>query len=435
MESTLPEGWIQTELRELVSYRKGKKPKVLSSEKFKNAVPYLNIKAIEKNIVDEYADADSSNITNGDEIFTVWDGARSGWVAKGMKGAIGSTLMAIKPHAINTDYLFRFLQTQFDYINSNPRGTGIPHVDPEKFWELQVPLAPLPEQQRIVEKLDALMARIASSKDRLEKIQLLEDRLFLSYIFDENVLHQGRPLSDFSFEGNERIGNKWSQRRLIGVSKDEGIVDLRAGGKKSFENYKIVKHGDFIYNPMRVDIGSIAIYSGIDDAITSPDYVVFRVNQLISPQLLLRFLKSSYGLTEINNNTQGSVRSRLYYRNLININFPYSGEEKQIQAEKLFKVFSKIKGNIKNTSNQLAKLEASILSKAFRGELVPQNEADEPAAELLKRIQAEKAGSTVKSPRAAKGKKAYTISRDEKLSMAAEDIARYQKSKIRSKHA
>ena len=39
----------------------------------------------------------------------------------------------------------------------------------------------------------------------------------------------------------------------------------------------------------------------------------------------------------------------------------------------------------------LARLEAAILAKAFRGELVPQNPDDEPASVLLDRIRAERA--------------------------------------------
>jgi type I restriction enzyme S subunit len=39
---------------------------------------------------------------------------------------------------------------------------------------------------------------------------------------------------------------------------------------------------------------------------------------------------------------------------------------------------------------QLKTLEQAILAKAFRGELVPQDPNDEPASELLKRIEAAK---------------------------------------------
>ena len=41
----------------------------------------------------------------------------------------------------------------------------------------------------------------------------------------------------------------------------------------------------------------------------------------------------------------------------------------------------------------LDRLEAAILAKAFRGELVPQNPAEEPASVLLDRIRAQRAAA------------------------------------------
>ena len=49
------------------------------------------------------------------------------------------------------------------------------------------------------------------------------------------------------------------------------------------------------------------------------------------------------------------------------------------------------------SSKSLSKLDQSILSKAFRGELVPQDPNDEPASELLARIKAERDGQSGQS--------------------------------------
>jgi len=46
-------------------------------------------------------------------------------------------------------------------------------------------------------------------------------------------------------------------------------------------------------------------------------------------------------------------------------------------------------------------LDQSVLAKAFKGELVPQNPTDEPAAALLERIRSERAAA----PKAKRGRK------------------------------
>jgi type I restriction enzyme, S subunit len=56
-----------------------------------------------------------------------------------------------------------------------------------------------------------------------------------------------------------------------------------------------------------------------------------------------------------------------------------------------FNRFSEIIGQqIIQAETQTDKLEQSILAKAFRGELVPQNPEDEPASKLCDRIRAER---------------------------------------------
>lgn len=66
---------------------------------------------------------------------------------------------------------------------------------------------------------------------------------------------------------------------------------------------------------------------------------------------------------------------------------------------------------VENSLQQAEVLRQSILQRAFTGQLVPQDPNDEPAAELLQRIQEEKSGSKTQS------KKAKAASTDEQLSI------------------
>lgn len=72
------------------------------------------------------------------------------------------------------------------------------------------------------------------------------------------------------------------------------------------------------------------------------------------------------------------------------IPLPPLEEQKEIvrRVEDLFKFADQIEARYKKARSYTDKLTQSILAKAFRGELVPQDETDEPASVLLERIKA-----------------------------------------------
>lgn len=177
IDPVLPEGWESMALQKVVSHKKGKKPKRLEEEKWEGAVPYIDIEAFETRHIKRYADPDSSVLVNEGDVVVVWDGARFGHVGRvPVHGALGSTLMNIKPIMIDPDYLLRFLQMSYETINSNPRGTGIPHVEPQLFWNLELPIAPFEEQKRIVAKVEELLARVNLVHERLTKVKKILKR-------------------------------------------------------------------------------------------------------------------------------------------------------------------------------------------------------------------------------------------------------------------
>ena len=184
LKNNLPSNWVITKLKAVVAYKKGKKPKILKENEFENSVPYLDVRAFEKGEIRRFADIKSSNLITKNDVGILWDGARSGWSTKGKNGAVGSTIAILTPLKINSTFLYLFLQSKYNFLNSNTRGTGIPHVDPQILWGLGLPLPPRPEQERIVAKVDRLMAQVKIMQKSLERIpQLLKD-------FKQQVLTQ-----------------------------------------------------------------------------------------------------------------------------------------------------------------------------------------------------------------------------------------------------
>jgi type I restriction enzyme, S subunit len=85
------------------------------------------------------------------------------------------------------------------------------------------------------------------------------------------------------------------------------------------------------------------------------------------------------------------------------VSIPPLEEQAEIvqRVEKLFKAIDSIAQDYQKSLQLLDRLDQATLAKAFRGELVPQDPNDEPAAALLERIrterQAEPQGKAVKS--------------------------------------
>ena len=269
----------------------------------------------------------------------------------------------------------------------------------KEYETIKIPLPPLPEQNRIVDKLDKLFGQLEGINERIRSLREIKEKFTYSCLVSSETgqFFSRQKIGKYLEEGKERIGENWAQYRKIGVSAKKGIIDLSTGQKKSFETYKIVQPGDFIYNTMRVNIGSIAIYTGKEIALTSPDYVVFRVKDFLSSELLLSFLKSDQGLLEIGANTKGSVRARLYFKSLSEIRMPVSDQKTQILAEKFLTTYSHSLRKLKKISKtKLGDLEKAVLTKAFKGELVPQLDSDGDAQELLEEIEKLKKTSSEK---------------------------------------
>ena len=68
-------------------------------------------------------------------------------------------------------YLFYFIQSKYELINKNPRGGSIPHVKPTLFWNLLVPLPPLPIQKKIVQNIKNAEEKFKSQKTQFENIK------------------------------------------------------------------------------------------------------------------------------------------------------------------------------------------------------------------------------------------------------------------------
>lgn len=419
--------WTYEKLGELAISEKGKNPKTTYSERKNGLMPYINIKAFEQGIFDEYTDGKGCNLCEDGDLLIVWDGSRSGLVGRAYKGAIGSTIAKIDIPLIEKDFLYYFLQSKYLQINTRAKGTGTPHVDPDLLWNYDFPIVPLPEQQRIVSKIEEHFSDLENAIEGLKKAQ---DQL---KIYRQAVLK-------YAFEGkfNYKISNGelpkgWLRYKLKDIVIDK--VGLRRGPfgssiKKSMfvkKGYKIYEQGNAInddpyrgtyfinrkkYNEMkgfRIAPGDLIVScSGVTlgricelphDAkpgIINQALLRIRLNKnIISNSYFIRQFRSGAFQRKIFDQSQGTAMPNLVgikdFKEIELILPPPKEQQNVVQEiDSRLSVCDNLEQSITKELLQAEALRQSILRQAFEGKLVPQNPKDPPASELLKQIKAEK---------------------------------------------
>lgn len=210
--NNVPTGWEMEKLGNFAIHEKGKKPKNISKVRdhvFK--IPYVNIKAFEQNVFENFTDGDGSVLCDENDFLMVWDGSRSGFVGKGIKGAVGSTLVRLRFPGILNDYAYYFLQSKYIEINTRAKGTGTPHVDPGLLWNYNFPIPPLEEQYRIVAKIEELFSEIDNNVERLK------DLLKQIKIYRQAVLK-------WAYQG--KLTEKWREEKGSLNTTDEVLSEI-----------------------------------------------------------------------------------------------------------------------------------------------------------------------------------------------------------------
>lgn len=377
-------------LSEIARSTKGKKPKSVSKEKTDGfEIPYVDIKAFEKGIVDNYTDGENCTFCKPDDVLIVWDGARCGFVGRGVEGAIGSTLAKISSDKYTNDFLFYFLQSKYKVLNSNPRGVGIPHIEPNLLWNFEIPDVDKTTQRAIVTRIETLFAELDKAAEHLRTAQ------------QQLKTYRQAVLNHWLTNGSE----KWQHTTIGNIvekveygssakSEKEGKVPvLRMGNiqKGRFDwsdlvysnddeeiSKYLLKKDDVLFNRTNSPelVGKTAIYKGERPAIFAGYLIRLHYKKdLINADFLNYYLNSdiarnygntvkSDGVNQSNINGQKLKTYPLY--------LPPLAEQQRIVAEIESRLSQATASEtyIENALQQAEALRQSILKKAFGGELV-----------------------------------------------------------------
>ncbi|WP_314010903.1 restriction endonuclease subunit S [Pseudostreptobacillus hongkongensis] len=172
----LPDGWVWTRLGDIVYLD--------NAEKKEGSLDYFDVKTL-RGQIDPVKKDNGRLVDKNDKVILV-DGENSGEVfIIPYKGYMGSTFKKLNFRNSYTewDYIFLFLLKNKEMFKNSKKGSAIPHLNKDIFKNLEFPLPPLKEQQRITEKLDRIFLKTNRAKEIISKsIEDIENRK--TYILD-----------------------------------------------------------------------------------------------------------------------------------------------------------------------------------------------------------------------------------------------------------
>lgn len=414
-----PAHWSSAPLSLLTILRKGKKPARLSFKKFPDSVAYLDIVAIEKGIINQYADSYSTLIATTEDLFVVADGSRSGLVGRGIEGAVGSTLLCVTPLGIDTLYLYYFLKSKYDILNKNTTGVSIPHLNIDLFQNLELPFPSIEEQKRVAlelkNQLDVFEKDFSNASVELSKLAE-----FRKSILNEAVTGKITKMN-VDFDPKTKLPIKWKIVTIGDLSTFIGSGVTPSGGSTNYKSSGIpfirsqnvhpnelrlddvayisedmhsqmkrthLKSKDVLLNITGASIGRSAfIPDDFGEGNVNQHVCIIRTIDDILPEYLSLFLNSPTGQDNINSLQTGVTRQGLNYDQIkaIKINLPPLEDQKEIikYVELQDQNIHKIENQYSDQINSTTSLENAVMQMAFEGLLSTYNVGDSKVSDIL----------------------------------------------------
>lgn len=419
----VPENWVWVRLGAVCYASKEK------SNDFSNEIKYIGLEHLEK-------DKGIVGFSSADKVKSTKNAFQEGQILYGrlrpylnkhdiasFSGVCSTDILVFKASVLVANVLVdKFFNLPFfiEYVVANSKGINLPRVSEKTILNTTFPLPPLSEQQRIVERIEELFAKLDEAKERLQEVAdsfAVRKAAILHKAFTGELTKQWRRENGVSDES-------WEERKL-----EEVCSKITDGTHNSPTNSL---SGEYMYVTAKnikdtgIDLSNITyvtkevhkeIYSRCDVIYGDVLYIkdgatagIATINTLkeefsmLSSVALIRtdlklakneFVKDylNYRKKEILKNISGSAITRLTLSKIKDILVPLPTLPEQHEIVRLIDDLLARERSAQQAAEQaLASIDLmkkSILARAFRGELGTNKASEASALELLKQVLAE----------------------------------------------
>ena len=361
----------------------------------------------------------------------------AGWVC-------GTGSVIVRPSsAILPNYLQRMLSSPgaVERLNGESVGSTMVNLNQGVLLGLPVALPPLMEQQRIAEKLDAVVTRVDACRDRLARVTPLLKRFRQSVLVAATSGKLTRDWRQKCISADEFVDSSqadlpagWRHTTFADVCSeitvgfvgkmsseyvDSGVPFLRSMNVREFrfdaKGLKFIAPAFHrVIQKSALRSGDLAIVrSGAPgtccvvppelDGANCSDLVIARPGRDLVSGFGCILINSSFGASHVAATQVGVAQAHFNVGSMKLMPCPLPPVEEQAEivrrVEALFAFADRLEARLAKAQAAADRLTPALLAKAFRGELVPQDPADEPAAMLLQRLAASRPVPSAKARR------------------------------------
>lgn len=418
----IPNNWCWTYFKDIFYIENGYAFKKIDYKK--EGIPLVRISNIENGIVNINECIYVNKLEKNEEKYVIEKGdlliALSG-ATTGKNGVyyldeiaylnqrIGNIKIKNKEKVLN-EYRNYYIALKNEDILNLAYGGAQPNISPKVIEFISIPLPPIKEQQRIVNRIESLFAKLDRAKKLIEntlaqfeqnkmailhkaftgeltvkwrKENNINEKNFFNKVKLKNVIKliSGRDVS-VSLCNDKSIGIPY----ILGASN---IKDNKFFIERWIENPVVVSEKNDILLSVKGTIGKLYLQKEEKINISRQIMALRALNELNTHYLYYFLLRECERLKfEGNGLIPGISRKDILDLNIL---LPTLEEQQEIVniLDNLLAKYNKIK-NLEQQLEKIELLKKAILAKVFRGELGTNNPDEESAENLLKEILAEK---------------------------------------------
>lgn len=353
-----------------------------------------------------------------DDVMIARYGASIGRICIGLEGAynvaLAKTIFSRK--ILNRDYVYWMLQSE---TFQNPLRTisrsAQAGFNKEDLLNFVMPLPPLKEQQRIVERIESLFVKLDEAKEKVSdvvKSSEIRQLALINHLFTGELagikeaytiplfdiveeikigpfgssLHK----EDYIMDGTPVINPKHISKQGINPDQKVSITSEKARELSSY----VLKENDIIMG-RRGEMGRTAPISQKEEGyICGTGSLIIRLKKEFRADLYSQILGSQCVINHLEQNCVGSTMKNLNEKIVKQIPIPYFTKEQQdklmFRFETMLSEEQQVLDKLGGIVDAISLIKKAILAKAFRGELGTNNSEEQPAIETLKTIFMEK---------------------------------------------